>query len=59
MEGSQNRFSGKEGYSLVGANTLQCTNQGTRMSPFPRVSKVRTHESSIIINCTYVARSVS
>ncbi|RMX49910.1 hypothetical protein pdam_00017289 [Pocillopora damicornis] len=28
VEGSQYRFSCKEVYSLVGANTLQCTNQG-------------------------------
>ena len=28
MEGSQCRFSFKEGYSLVGANTLQNTDQG-------------------------------
>ena len=31
----------------------------TGMAPFPRVSKVRTHESSIIMNSTYVALSVN
>ena len=29
------------------------------MPPFPRVSKVRTHESSIILNSAYVALSVN
>ena len=59
MEGSQCIFSCKERYSLVGANTLQCSDHETGMAPFPRVSKVRTHESSIIINSTYVALSVN
>ena len=31
----------------------------TGMAPFLRVSKVRTHESSIILNSTYVALSVN
>ena len=31
----------------------------TGMAPFPRISKVRTHESSIILNSAYAALSVN
>ena len=31
----------------------------TGMAPFPRFSKVRTHESSIILNSAYAALSVN
>ena len=59
MEGSQYRFSCKGGYSLVGANTLQCTDQGNWNGSIPTCLKGRVHESSIILNSTYVALSVN
>ena len=39
MEGSQYRFSCKGGYSLVGANTLQCTDQGNWNGSVPTCLK--------------------
>ena len=39
MEGSQCRFSYKEGYSLVGANTLQNTDQGNWNGSVPTYLK--------------------
>ena len=39
MEGSQCRFSYKEGYSLVGENTLQNTDQGNWNGSVPTYLK--------------------
>nr|XP_058948028.1 protein mesh-like [Pocillopora verrucosa] len=39
VEGSQYRFSCKGGYSLVGANTLQCTDQGNWNGSIPTCLK--------------------
>ena len=59
MEGSQCRFSYKEGTLLWGQVHFKILIRETGMAPFPRISKVWTHESSIILNSTHAALSVN
>ena len=49
----------REDILLWGQTPFNVPIRETGMAPFLRVSKVRTHESSIILNSTYVALSVN